>query len=174
MQNYVEYAGLTKEASTHLERLRKDPSETKSDIIVRVLSSGLAEPMSSFQMPSFNFGQGVRVPVGERLFLFLTRNVSRQNQPDAIAEIREDGFYLDGKKIMPSKGSVIQPAMKIIQERKNHRNKHGKIISLNAYMYWHVIRNGKLVRLDDLKDPRLERRRHRTNREISLSDLGLA
>ncbi|WP_156964499.1 hypothetical protein [Methylocapsa aurea] len=167
---YVEYAGLTHEAATLLERFRQAPDETKSDILVRVLSP-LLVPVKVSDFSVLDLGQGVLLHAGERPMLFLSDGSKRKRKPDAVAEIREAGFYLDGKRIEPSKGSVLQPAMRIVQEAKNHRNDKGEIISLSAWRQWHVIREGRLFSMLDLKDPALARRRG--VRELTLEDLGL-
>jgi hypothetical protein len=60
-----------------------------------------------------------------------------------------------GKKIEPSKGSVLQPAMRLIQEKLNHRNERGEIISLSAWRQWHVERDGQLKPVLEPKDPSL-------------------
>jgi hypothetical protein len=173
----VEYIGLTKAQCALVERFRRSPDETKSEIIERVLSplrslatraqataAGIRETVEWFDL-----GQGARLKVGEQPRLFLSEDAKRRRSPDAVAEIRSDGFYLDGSKITPSYGSVLQPAMRIVQERKNHRNAKGELISLSAWRQWYVSRDGKLVSILELKDPKLARRRGRD--EISLEDL---
>ena len=167
-----EYVGLTRDASTLVERFRRAPTETKADIIVRVLSALVPTPTPVTETAGFlDLGQGVRVPVGERLALFLTKS---QGGPDGVAEVRADGLYLDGQKVERSHGSLIQPAMRAVQERKNHRNDKGQIISLNAYRQWHVRRDGKFIPIERLKDPRLARRRSpRLSTEFTAKELGL-
>ena len=157
----VEYAGLTKEASSLIERFRSSPDETKADIIVRVLSPFLSGSPSNASAEFFDVGQGARLNVGEHPVLYLSEDAKRLRKPDAIAEVRKDGFYLDGQKIAPSKGSVLQPAMRRVQEGKNHRNNQGEIIALSAWRQWHVERDGKLCSLLELKDPALARKRGR-------------
>jgi hypothetical protein len=51
--------------------------------------------------------------------------------------------------------------MKLVQERKHHRNAEGELISLSAWRQWFVIRAGKLVSMLELKDPLLARTRGR-------------
>jgi hypothetical protein len=116
-----------------------------------------------------DLGQGAQLRIGEKPILFLSEEAKRANRPDAEAVIRSDGFYLDGKRIEPSKGSVLQPAMKLIQERKGHRNAKGELISLSAWRQWHVVRDGKLVSMLELKNPALAHRRKRDY--VSLDDI---
>lgn len=169
---YAEFVGLTPEAVTLVERLRLSAQESKSDILVRVLSALLAPKEKSDDV--LQLGQGAFLRVGEQPMLFLSEAAKRLRKPDAIAEVRSDGLYLDGVRIKPSKGSVLQPAMKLVQERKGHRNADGALISLSAWRQWHVIRDGDLLSMVDLKDPALAHRRGRAVPELTLRDLGLA
>jgi hypothetical protein len=168
----VEYIGLNKAQSTLIECHRRSPAETKSEIIERVMSAmrpaGQSRPIASAD-GWFDLGQGARLHVGEKPLLFLSEGAKRRRSPDAVAEIRSDGFYMDGKKVAPSNGSVLQPSMKIVQERKGYRNSKGEIISLSAWRQWHVLRDGKLLSMLELKDPNLARKRGRI--EMTLEDL---
>lgn len=158
----VEYAGLTQEAATLIESFRTSPAESKSDIILRALgplNSGKSEVADSERF--LDLGQGARLRVGETLSLFLSEESKRKRQPEATAEARADGLYLNGKRVAPSKGSYLQPAMLSIQEKRNHRNDRGQIISLSAWRQWHVERAGKLVPVLELKDPALAHKRGR-------------
>ena len=99
------------------------------------------------------------MPVGERLYLYLSKPNGVDQKPDGVAEVKADGLFLEGKRVTPSRGSSIAPAMHTIQERSNHVNNEGKLVSLSAYRQWHVVRDGKMVALDRLKDPDQRRRR---------------
>ena len=171
----VEYAGLTQEAATLIEGFRTSPGESKSDILVRVLRPG-SDGSKSPPVGGIDLGQGVVLPVGEKLYLYLSEDAKRSRKANAVAEVMADGFYLSGKKIEPSHGSVLQPAMKQIQEKIGHRNERGEIISLSAWRQWHVLRDGNLVPVFELKAPNLARKRGRvwSNRtDKSLKELGL-
>ncbi len=153
---FAVFEGLTQEAITAIERFRKSPEESRSDIIVRALGD------QGSKQGFLDLGEGVRLAWGERPMLFLTAEAKRKRQPDAIAEVKPDGFYLNGEKIKPSKrGNPLDPAMKAVQAQKNHRNDKGEIISLSAWRQWHVRRGGKLISLLELKDPTLARTRGR-------------
>jgi hypothetical protein len=118
-------------------------------------------------------GQGVRLRPGERPVLYLSERAKRDDRPDAIAEIRRDGgFYLDGHRIEPLNRSVLQTAMKLVQQRKGHRNSKGELISLSAWRQWHVCRRDRMVSMVDLKDPKLTYKRPRLP-ELTLGDLDL-
>jgi hypothetical protein len=62
--------------------------------------------------------------------------------------------------------------MRLVQERKGHRNAKSEIISLSAWRQWHVVRDGRLFSMFELKDPTLARKRT-LGVEITLADLGL-
>ena len=91
--------------------------------------------------------------------------------------VHDDGIYVDGKKVPSSRGSEITPAMRIFQDRLNHKNAKGETVSLNAYLKWHVLRGEKLVSLNDLKDPAKSRKRGqsmtREEAEKFLAEIGL-
>ena len=143
-------------------------------LIVRVLSS-LIPPHRARSTEFLDLGQGVRLHIGERPVLYLSQAAEKKEPPDAVAEIRSDcGFYLDGQKIESSspRGNPLQAAMKLVQERKGHRNAKGEIMSLSAWRQWHVDRDGRRVSMFELKDPALARKRTRRV-EITLADLGL-
>lgn len=172
----VEYIGLTHEGSTLVERFRQNPAETKSDIIMRVLSAQSAPQHIDSAHEFLNLGQGAKVRVGEKLVLFLSSDAKRRNKPDAIAEARSDGLFMDGVKFEGSRDgdSPLTPAMRTAQERKNHRNDKGAIISLSCFRQWYVIRGGKLVRVDELKAPESARRRGRAiSTDRTAEELGL-
>jgi hypothetical protein len=153
---FAVFEGLTQEAITAIERFRKSPEESRSDIIVRALEG------EGSKQGVLDLGEGVKLEWGERPMLFLTTAAKRKGRPDAIAEVRPDGFYLNGEKIKPSKrGNPLDPAMKAVQAQKNHRNDKGEIISLSAWRQWHVRRDGKLISLLELKDPTLAHTRGR-------------
>ena len=61
--------------------------------------------------------------------------------------------------------------MRIVQERKNHRNGKGELISLSAWRQWYVSRDGKFVSMLELKDPKLARRRGREVGELTMEDI---
>jgi hypothetical protein len=93
--------------------------------------------------------------------LFLSKEAKSARKYDGIAEVGADGIYVEGKKVTPSKGSAIHPAMVQFQRKANHVRTDGSPVSLSAYRQWHVVRLGDLVPLDDLKDPALARTRGR-------------
>jgi hypothetical protein len=170
---YAKYIGVTAETAALIEARRKGPEQSENDIIRGVLRP--AAPPTDLTIP-YDLGQGVTAYVGETLFLFLDEHAKKARKPAGVAEIRKDGMYVDGRRVERSRGSEITPAMRIIQERVGHRSgKH--IISLNAFLKWHVLRDGQIVCLSDLKDPSKARKRGRgltaQQAEQFLNELGL-
>ena len=173
---FSEFVGLTQEVASFIEQRRESAIETKCDILKRLL----VDPMAAIQedpIKLLDLGQGVRLPVGERLYLYLSKPNSIDQRPDGIAEARDDGLYLDGEKVQSSHRSLIAPAMHIVQKKASHHNQAGKLISLSAYRQWHVIRDGRLVTLEKLKNPALRRTRtskaSKVNVEALLAELGI-
>ena len=161
---------LSQQALTLIEEFRTSPRESRSDIIVRGFSE-LKEPARSAEF--LDLGQGVRLRAGETPVLYLSEEGKRNDRPDAVAEIRSDGgLYLYGRKIVsPSPNSnPLQAAMRLVQDRKGHRNAKGEIISLSAWRQWHIVRDGRLFSMFELKDPALAHKRTR-RLEITLADL---
>jgi hypothetical protein len=153
--SYDEFIGITQRVDHLIERNRIAPDETKCEILSRVLGGN--EPLNlKGKFAGLDLGQGVQLNIGEKLYLFLRK---KQDKPEAIAEVTEDGLCMDGQKIIPSKGSFIHPAMQIVQRRLNNRNRKGLLISLSAWRQWHVLRDGRFVKLFDLKDPTKAKKR---------------
>ena len=156
---FPEYVGLTQQVACLIELHRVDLTETKNDILLRIIPRGHVQEAKPTQPQEIDFGQGIRLPVGEKLYLYLSKPNDSTQKPDGTAYTKADGLYVDDKKITPSRGSLIAPAMHLFQQRLGHFDSKGKPVSLSAYRQWHVVRNGSLVSLDELKDPKLARRR---------------
>jgi hypothetical protein len=159
----VEYAGLTHQAANLIESFRESPSETTCDIIVRVLGK-LRAPVKTRSAGSLglDLGQGAFLEEGETILLFLSEKAKKDGRPDAEAEVRHGALFLFGKKVKPSKGSLLQPAMTQVLKKQNRRNEKGEIISLNAWRQWYVVRNNQLIATGELRDQALTRKRGRT------------
>lgn len=174
---HVEFAGLTAEAVRLIEGLRQSPSDTKSQILVRALTplqknAAPAKPATP-DREYVDYKEGIHLYVGEKVYLFLTRSAKHAGKPDAEAEVRKNGLLMDGKLIPPSHGRPFQPAMEIVQKRKKHFSEaHGGTVSLSAIRKWCVLRDGKYLTLNELKDPALRRTRGRTV-DINLEELEL-
>jgi hypothetical protein len=161
---FVEYIGVTQEVANLIEAHRRSSTETKSDILLYVLGS-VQVNIKKIPEKTLDIGEGAKLRVGEKIFLFLSKRkkeqFSKTGEADGTALVREDGLYVDGLLIPPSKGSSLQPSMRLFQERLDHRNEDGEFVSLSAWRQWHVIRNQTLVPLLELKDLTLAKRRRR-------------
>jgi hypothetical protein len=144
----TKYVGLTAEASALIESRRSRPDQAEWEIIVEALKPATLPPKGSLDL-----GQGVILMAGQTLYLFLSEGSKRARKPDGTAEVRADGLYVDGQKIKPSRGSPLQPAMQIFQNRSNH------VVSLSSWRQWHVLREKRFIPLVELKDPAQARRR---------------
>jgi hypothetical protein len=134
-------------------------------VLADVLDAAPADPPA--EPKAVDFGQGVVLEVGEKPVLII------KGRHATTADVRADGLYLDGVRVQPSRGSVIQPAMQMVQRRIGHVHADGSPISLSPYRQWHVWRDGALVPLGDLKDPDKARHRKRSKRTLTLEELGL-
>lgn len=156
---FAEYVGIEQDVASAIEAGRENASETKNDILRRIFREWGGTKAAAGGTPPLDFGQGIRLPIGERLYLYLSKPNGVGQKPDGIADVKDGGLYLGDRRITPSHGSVITPAMKEIQRQVGHVNQNGDLISLSAYRQWHVIRGGQLVPLDRLKDPAQRRTR---------------
>jgi hypothetical protein len=152
----IKYVGLTAEASALIEGRRSRPDQTESEIIVEALKPSAADTQAMLDL-----GQGVKLPALDRLFLFLNERSKREKKPDGTAEVgaEADGIYVEGRKVESSRGSPLAAAMLIFQTRAVEQGRAEKLVSLNAWLKWHVLREGRFVPLFELKDPKLARRR---------------
>jgi hypothetical protein len=152
----IKYVGLTAEASALIEGRRSRPDQTESEIIVEAL-----RPVVQAVRAIFDLGQGVRLPAGERLFLFLNEQSKKAKKPDGAAAVgpNADGLYVNGLGVEHSRGSPLAAAMLIFQKRAVEEGRADKVVSLSAWRQWHVLREGRFVPLVELKDPALARRR---------------
>jgi hypothetical protein len=169
---FAEYVGLTAEAVALIEGVRNSPSESKSDILIRVLAPVQKMVPEGKSSEFKDYGEGIRIRYGEQMFLFLTKTAKDASRPDARGEVRPDAFYLDGTPCGPSHKRPFQQAMRKVQERKGHVDQNGKPTSLSSMRQWHVVRDGQFRSLDEIKDPRLRRRRGRHQIDLSGLDLG--
>jgi hypothetical protein len=152
----IKYVGLTAEASALIESRRSRPDQTESEIIVEALKPSAAQTRAMLDL-----GQGVRLPALDRLYLFLNEQSKKAKKPDGTAEVgpEADGIYVDSHRVQNSRGSPLAAAMLIFQKRAVAEGRADKLVSLNAWLKWHVLRDGRLVPLFELKDPTLARRR---------------
>ena len=169
---YEEFIGITQRVSRLIESHRTQDTESKSEILERLLEQNLSKSRKLLDI-----GQGAKLYIGEKIYLYL-KSLKKSRNPDAIAEVKEDGIYLNGKILPRSKGSQLTPGMRMVQEQKGHYNDKGEIISLNSWRQWHVNRGNKLIPLLQLKDPEKSHVRGKklTEEEVSkltLEDLGL-
>jgi hypothetical protein len=163
---YEEVIAISQRVSRLIEARRVSETETMSEILERELGGGPDGRAVGGSVPpqgGLDLGQGVRLPAGEHLYLFLSVEAKKRGAPDAIAEVVKDGLYLDGKEVAPSRGSLIHPAMQIVQRRIGNVGADGRPVSLSAWRQWHVRRERDYVPLFELKDPTLARRRRRFN-----------
>lgn len=121
------------------------------------LTSEAAGAIEARQSPeptaALDFGQGVKLPVGETLYLFSSVRSKRRSRPYGIAHVRADGLFVEHRKqlfrIEPSRGSLLKPAMLVCQ-----RFSHRRMVSLSPWRQWHVLRENQFIPLVELKDPR--------------------
>ncbi len=157
----VKFVGLTARAAQAIEARRRSSHESESDIIEREWAEPIVfeKPASKETHGALDVGQGIRLDVGETIHLFLSKPDGRTVRPVGSALVRQSGLEVEGNLFGQHRGSYVQKPMQFYQERHEHRRPDGTLISLSAYKHWHAVRDGKLVSLNDLKDPSKARRR---------------
>lgn len=159
-ESYVEFAGLTAEAVRLIEGLRQSPDDTKSQILVRALGPLQKKPVPG-EGQIIDYKEGIHLRAGEKVYLFLSRAAKLAGKPDAEGEVRLNGMFMDGKFFSTSPGQrPFQRAMQMVQTRKKQFSKtNGGTVSLSSLRQWCVLRGGKFITLEELKDPVLKRTR---------------
>jgi hypothetical protein len=168
---YAKFIGISAETAATIERARIHPEESEDQILARVL--GTKAPTTKSPPPvrrRFKLGFGAWLDEGEQLFFFRSKESYDKGKAEAVAAIIDSAFVLYGAEIQPSRGSYLQPAMQLVQRKLRDFNEQGKLISLDAWKYWHVVRQGKFVPVSTLRDPNLVVRRKR----IKYVDLDLS
>lgn len=160
---FTKYVGLTAETSEMVERLRATPTETEDDIIRRALTGlGSARPGVARvdYVVGCDLGSGVALQQNERIQCYIRTGDMTQREPDGTAVARNGALFIGTDRIVPQRGAWLQAALKIIQQKIGHRSSTtGDLVSLDAWEHWFVIREGKQMRLADLRTRRRARRR---------------
>ena len=151
---YTKFVGISAETAALIERLRLSPQESEDDILKRTLQGGhLQQTPKQSSKIGCDLGDGAILLEGEQLYLFRHKESRDSGKPEAIAVAEGGSLRLFGRMVEKSKDSFVQPALKLWQERNNDRNKKGELVSLNAWLYWYVNRDGKLVSAAELRNP---------------------
>ncbi len=132
-----------------LERLRE--TETRE---------GRIEPFETAAgKTGCDLGMGVVLAEGEKLYLFRYKASLGSLEPDGTATARGGRLYVEGEEVAPSKGSLVQPALRLLHRRR--RIGGAPAIPHKAWEQWHVHRDGRFVPVADLRTPESISRRDR-------------
>jgi hypothetical protein len=165
---YQKFVGISAETAALIESHRNNPQETEDEIIRRGLSSKIEVEQASSRL-GCDLGNGAVLEDGEKVYLFRYKASREQGKPEAVAEAKGQALYLYGRRVKKSKGSFVQPALRMYQEKVDDRNPKGAYISLDAWEYWYVRRDNKFIRVGDLRNQDMITRRGTMNGEISIS-----
>jgi hypothetical protein len=116
-----------------------------------------------------NLGNDVWLAEGEQLFCFRWKSSLEAGKPEGVAVARGGGLFIDGVPVRRSKGSLLQPALRLVQQKIGDVSPTaGGPISLDAWKYWYVKRDDNFVQVHQLRDPALiSRRRKRGGYDLS-------
>jgi len=171
---YAKFIGITAETAALIETRRQGPKESEDDILRRTLAPTVDRGADSEEpVAGCDLGQGAVLREGERLYFFRHKRSRDAEKPEAIAESRNSSLYLYGQKVERSKGSLVQPALRMVQERLDDRNPKGEFISLDAWDYWYVRRHKVFLKVGMLRDQEKIVRRGRYISDKSAEELGL-
>ena len=148
-------------AATSTAPTRWDASETHDRINLDVDAPPRATGTPANQ--GCHLGSDVWLEEGEQLFCFRRMSSLESGSAEAVAVARGGHLYVDGVAIRPSKGSILQPALRQVQIKIGDLSPTaGGPTSLDAWKYWYVRRQGHYVRVHELRDPaKIARRRRR-------------
>ena len=166
MENAIQkFVGISARTAELIEQFRQSPRESEDEIIQRLLAS----PARKSHWSGLSLGNGVSLEDGEQMFLFRRAASKRAGKPDAVANVRDGQLWLYDQPVPPSpRGSFVKAALDLYQARVNDKNERGEFISLDAWDYWFVKRDGQFVRVGDLRTTV-----HRRGNKLTLADLGL-
>ncbi len=110
-----------------------------------------------------HLGSDVWLEEDEQLFCFRRMSSLESGSAEAVAVARGGHLYVDGVAVRPSKGSILQPALRQVQIKIGDLSPTaGGPTSLDAWKYWYVRRQGRYIRVHELRDPaKIARRRRR-------------
>ncbi len=172
---FVKFVGLTSDTGALVEHFRETASQTEDEIIQKslrklrelsriFLQEDTVEPKDRSDETreiGCDLGKGAYLREGEKMFCFRKRSSLEARKPEGIAIGIKGKLLIDGQEVTPSRGSLVQPALQIIQRRLgDYSQTSGNLVSLDAWEYWYVERNGKYVCVGDLRDPKRIRRRN--------------
>lgn len=91
-----------------------------------------------------HLGSDVWLEEDDQLFCFRRRSSLESASPEAVAVARGGQLYVDGVAIQPSKGSVLQLALRRVQNKIGDLSPtSGGPTSLDAWKYWYVRQEGR-------------------------------
>ena len=179
MVEIVKYVALDSAAAAVIERFREGPLEHEYEIIQR-MGRKAAGSKSGPQVDGpdvlpgtgCDIGDGVILENGEKMYCFRYKGSLLAKKPEGIAIVKARSLYIDGQRIEPSKGSLVQPALQFVQKKLNDLSPTGDgFVSLNAWEHWYVQRVGRLVMVGSLRTPNRVGRRTRKRPELTVDDI---
>lgn len=152
---YAKYVGLTAETAELIERLRAAPGESEDAIIRRALS-GLTAPRPAAPRLDYvvgcDLGAGVALAQNETIQCYLRTGGMAGREPDGVAVARGGALFISGERVVPQRGAWLQAALRRVQQAAAQRGAAaGMPAGLNAWEHWFVTRDGKRLRLADLR-----------------------
>jgi hypothetical protein len=154
---YAKYVGLSAATAELIERLRTAPGESEDAIIRRALS-GLAVARPAAPRIDYvvgcDLGSGVALAQNETIQCYIRTGDMALREPDGVAVARGGALFISGERVVPQRGAWLQAALKRVQQKTGQRVP----VAVNAWEHWFVTREGKRMRLADLRS-RVRRRR---------------
>lgn len=144
-EDEIVHAALTRLKRTGAGRARKDAPAAGADAEI-----------------GCDLGQGARLANGETMVLFRYRSSRETGKFEGVATARDGKLFIGDVEVEPSRGSLVTPALQMIQRRLGDISptRHGLVV-LDAWEYWYVRRDGRWIRVGDLRQPDLVQRRRR-------------
>ncbi|MCG8512390.1 MAG: hypothetical protein MI741_24495, partial [Rhodospirillales bacterium] len=159
------------ETAALVEQLRESLFQSDEEVIRKALKRLLLQSRETSETPSgivpmdgvgCDLGQGAVLAEGETIYLFRYRASLDSGRFEGVATARGGKLYIGAEEVVPSRGSLVQPALQFFQRRLNDVSpSRGGFVVLDAWDYWYVKREGQYTRVGDLRDPRKIKRRKR-------------
>lgn len=165
---------IDRETAALIEHFRESLFQTDEEVVRTALKRLLERGPGSPQKPAAeaesggmgcDLGQGVHLAEGEAIYLFRYRASLESGKFEGVAIARGGKLFIGETEVRPSRGSLVQPALKMIQGKLNDVSpSRGGFVVLDAWDYWYVRREDRYIRVGDLRDPeQIRRRRKRGN-----------
>ena len=119
---------IDRETAALIEHLREGLFQPDEEVVRTALRRLLEQGPGSPRKPATDadsdrmgcdLGQGVQLAEGEAIYLFRYRASLESGRFEGVAVARGGKLFIGENEVLPSRGSLVQPALKMIQRKLN-------------------------------------------------------